>query len=238
MLALIWNLSACAPAVARDAQPDVLVPDKKTLTLAQHVRRNGYQTAGVTTNHLMLDRQGYARGFELYEKLGVDDTEVHPGQEVNDVVFLMSGPGVPAGQTVSDNVSQVDLVPTLTRLMGIRNVPQTVDGIDLAPGSGEALRERTVIGYRGGLKSIEAGTWMATEGPWKLMQWRGGDVLYKGDDEETNLLADPSAAEALSSLREDLDAYRATVVIRTPEETEIDVDDSSLQGLRALGYIE
>ncbi|HJN75510.1 MAG TPA: sulfatase [Myxococcota bacterium] len=337
------------------------VLDKSTLTLAQHFRRNGYQTAGVTTNHLMLSRQGYARGFELYDKLGVDDMEVHPGpktanpdapqewcleargqapadaekvhakllefsdaletdprpdfvwvhlmdahqpyhrrapgfvdeadpvdemksayaseiawmdhwverivadlemedaiivvisdhgdafgehekwghglntrtwQEVNDVVFLVAGPGVPQGRVVRDNVSQVDLAPTLASLAGVRKLPQAVDGLDLT----EPLPERAVIGYRGGLKTIETGTWMVVQDDWKLMQWRGGEALYRGDDEQTSLVEEDGTP--LQTLREALDDYRATVVLRSPAETEIEVDEATLEGLRALGYLE
>lgn len=47
-----------------------------------------------------------------------------------EAVWLMRGPGVPAGRRVSGVASQVDLVPTLIGLLGLR--PDDQDGMDLS----------------------------------------------------------------------------------------------------------
>ena len=53
------------------------------------------------------------------------DTDVH-------VPLILSGPGVPAGHTVSQLASNIDLGPTFLDLTGTA-IPRTVDGVSLAP---------------------------------------------------------------------------------------------------------
>ncbi|MCP4804323.1 MAG: sulfatase [Proteobacteria bacterium] len=329
------------------------VLDKKTSTVAQRFRREGYQTAGVTTNHLIDGPQGFSRGFTLYEKLGVDDSIVHDGPEhvdegpqqwsleargmapapaevvhgqlmdwkdeldtdarpdfvwvhlmdahmpyrrhgdpdadlqtayaseiaymdrwigrivrdlemqdaiivvvsdhgdafgehgawghggdtrtyaeVNDVVLFMTGPGLPAGEIVHEPVSQVDVVPTLASLAGLEKHRNGVEGVDLTRG----LPERPVFGYRGGLTSVDQGSWMVVRDDWKLMEWNGGSALYRDGDETSSLLVQkPDLARRLGA---DLDDYRSSVVLREPDMVEVDADEDTLQGLRALGYLD
>lgn len=65
-------------------------------------------------------------------------------QEVMRIPWIMRGPGLPPGKRVSGMVSLVDMVPTLSAIVGL-SCPAGLDGIDVAAGwqdGNEALNER------------------------------------------------------------------------------------------------
>lgn len=170
-------------------------------------------------------------------------------REVNDVVFLIAGPGIQPGLSPDVNVSLVDLYPTLVGLTGIAKPKHTLDGVDLSPilrgdKGGKALlarlKDRPVYAIRTALKNNRFGSWMVLKRNWKLMETnQGAHLFHLGQDpgEQNNRLgkAPDGVQDELQAL---LQAHRDAAVIRVPETQAIDMDDETLEALRAMGYIE
>jgi choline-sulfatase len=89
------------------------------------------------------------------------------------VALIVNGPGVPPDRVVSEPVALIDVVPTVTRLLGTR--PIDADGIDLAPGlAGRPLPARALYAESfaplldfgwSSLRSIREGRWKAIAAP-------------------------------------------------------------------------
>jgi len=156
------------------------------------------------------------------------------------VPLLMRWRGGPHGVRVGPAVSQVDLVPTLLDLLGLR------------PGREEHLAGRSLVpvlaGRQAGAEGIYSETYLPfyTYGWAKLRVWRQGPAKYveaptpelydvKRDPRElSNLVsAEPGLAHDLKrNLGEFLDA-----VGDADKETDLPLDSESIEKLQALGYL-
>ncbi len=126
--------------------------------------------SGAATDTLLVVASDHGEAFgehgEVTHSLFVYDTTLR-------VPLLMRGRGLPAGLVVPDTVVLVDLVPTVTRLLGV--APLDPDGIDLSPCfEKRALPARDLYAESyaplldfgwSPLRSIRSGRWKAIEAP-------------------------------------------------------------------------
>jgi arylsulfatase A-like enzyme len=174
---------------------------------------------------------GMQHGTALYEET------VH-------VPLMMAGPGLPAGQVVTDEVSLVDVAPTLLALLGLPPEPR-FEGRSLLDRSGSrahpdgVLLELLPIADRLDLRRHTAGIVrdrlaVLTPGP-------GGGT----DESETfdlshdphELRPDPPAlAEQGAALRARLAERRADLATRAGVAEIVPLDQATRARLRALGY--
>jgi arylsulfatase A-like enzyme len=158
------------------------------------------------------------------------------------VPLIIAGPGIPAGRVVSENVSLVDLAPTVLDLMGVK--PEaSFEGRSLVPL------------LRGAAPAAPAPVDVVLQLPRAKSDWdlrRHTDGLVRG---EQKLLVDPLGVTELYDLAADageqhpqgppagatlhaaLDAANAGLAARQqPQEETVVVDEATKEKLRALGY--
>lgn len=168
-------------------------------------------------------------------------------EELLRVPLIVAGPGIQAGQRVTQPVSLADLVPTLRELLGVAAPPDGDPLASFAPllRGGAAGEGRAV--YAGSPKDAERGVDALIAGRTKLVALPdGGFALY-------DLAADPGETRDLSSerpgevaaLRERLDGIRFAsedqrrrrLAERSPAELEQEARDTERE-LRTLGYVD
>ena len=145
-------------------------------------------------------------------------------------------------QRVSDNVSIVDVLPTLCDFLRLPPDPSRAGLSLLGRLQGEALPERALYAhlYR------QAGLWQAPElrlqalilGNWKYLAGTPGEELYDmgADPEEAvNRLAD--ARPVADALRLRLAELERGMAGFKPESVSIPLDHETQEKLRALGYV-
>jgi arylsulfatase A-like enzyme len=165
--------------------------------------------------------------------------------EVNRIALMLSGPGIRPGVR-SENVSGVDVLPTLLDLIGAPP-PDLVDGRSLSPlllsGSGEdALRaelgSRPLLAHRAHRRSPDKELWAVVVGPWRLIVTPDGSQLYdlRSDTQEIRDLSGIEAQQ-VAVLQAELDRFRAATPVERVE-TKVLLDSEDLRALRALGYVE
>jgi len=152
------------------------------------------------------------------------------------ILFLITGPGAPAGLRVKQQVRSVDLLPTLLEMLG-GNVPPGVQGVSLVPAfSGkhlptdcsytETLFPKLNMGWSE-LRGIRTNRWMYIRAPKPELY----DLVQ--DPGETTNVIDKYAAEAA-----ELEAKLKKI---TEEDSETvkpaPVDPRTMQQLRSLGYL-
>lgn len=123
------------------------------------------------------------------------------------VPMILSGPGLPAGRRVRENVSHMDVYPTLCELGGLP-IPEEVRGRSLLP-----LLDRDTPGERTVFSEVYSGddaVMMAKRGDVKYIWYSEGvEQLFdlSVDPEETdNRADDPAYAEIKSDLYDELAA--------------------------------
>ena len=146
---------------------------------------------------------------------------LHLYEEIVRVPFLLRGPGVPRGKRIADNVTLLDIMPTILSLMGVAT-PEHLTGIDLVDVWKE---DRTVprrllysehwssfaIGIDRKIASYQRPSFSVVDGDLKLMRYKiRGQHEYrfhdtKKDPQEIHPLA-PEGAE-FERLRKALDEY-------------------------------
>ena len=102
-------------------------------------------------------------------------------EEGERVPLIIRGPGIPAGATREQLVSNIDLAPTIAEITGARPA-RTVDGISLLP-----LAQDPSVGANRDLlfESFDISAFGIRRGPWKYNEYSNGDrELY-------NLETDP-----------------------------------------------
>jgi len=165
--------------------------------------------------------------------------------EVNRIALMLSGPGIRPGVR-SENVSGVDVLPTLLDLIGAPP-PDLVDGRSLSPlllsGSGEdALRaelgSRPLLAHRAHRHSPDKELWAVVVGPWRLIVTPDGSQLYdlRSDIQEIRDLSGIETQQ-VAVLQAELDRFRAATPVERVE-TKVLLDSEDLRALRALGYVE
>ena len=168
-------------------------------------------------------------------------------RELSQVPMLLFGPtlGVQPGR-LAENVSVIDLAPTLLDLCGAPT--QDWDGRSLAgrcllkdkaPAEDERLywSERPLFLHR---FERERHIWGVVFQRWKLIQDHDGLValfdLETDPTEKVNLAGDqPRRCDRLLAL---LDDHRSRAVSTDSSEAEVDIDAEMLERLRSLGYVK
>lgn len=205
-------------------------PDGQFEVLVNRVSRKARQVLKPKNWSPYLDRklsaQAVGHGFALHEHLVR-------------VPLNMSGPGI-SPATVTDQVRHVDLLPTLTDLVGIP-VPEGVDGRSVRPlMEGEALAEEPAYMEAVGVKLEGKRIAGARKADWKLLEPGGGrPALYKlnggseGPDEKHNLYArHPEVARELERYIEEVSSGAVTESGMSQEEEAV-VE----KHLKDLGYL-
>lgn len=196
--------------------------------LFSELRFRGYADSTiimVTTDHgeEFLEWGWIGHGGQLY-------------QELLHVPLIMSGPGVPSGEVITETVAQFDILPALLSICSIEDT-SSFEGVDLF--SQAARNPRAIpssqLMYRG-LMLGETPLAVVVYGSIKGLVTRRGstDSYYMFD-----LLNDPHEQvplEANSLMTELLDYYRATPMLWDPPLVQ-NLDSSSTEALRDLGYI-
>jgi arylsulfatase A-like enzyme len=165
--------------------------------------------------------------------------------EVLDVPLLVYPPGGAAsGHRVSDRVSLVDVLPTLREVVGLPSAPSDA-GTSLWPlvrDPGAGLNPRPLFAHlrRGERKDgREAALRACLDGRFKRIGGDpGGALLF-------DLRLDPGEHENLARMRPDLDKRlqglyldrEARARSYAGETTQVGLDASDIEALRALGYV-
>lgn len=157
-------------------------------------------------------------------------------QELLHVPLMMSGPGVPSGEVITETAGQFDILPTLLSICSIEDT-SSFEGIDLF--SQAARNPRAIpssrlmyMGVMLGETPLAAIMYGSIKG---LVTRRGSTDSYYMFD----LLNDPHEQmplEADSLMTELLDYYRATPMLWDPPHVQ-NLDSSSTRALEDLGYI-
>ena len=210
------------------------------------------QDLGFDEDTLIVIVSDHGDAFQEHGHFGhTGDTSLW--REVNDAVFVMAGPGIQSGRSPNLPVSLVDMAPTLNSLAGLPRQPQQHEGVDLAPLLGESkdervalraqLKERAVYASRGAQIRRNDGDWMVVKKGWKYMEQKGEEtpLLYdlKADPEEQRNLYGSGAAQQ-AELARLLKQHREGAVLRaTDKNTEkVELDEATLEALRAMGYVD
>jgi arylsulfatase A-like enzyme len=173
---------------------------------------------------------------ESYHTLFIYDSTVH-------VPLILSGPGIPRGQRVTEVVSSVDLFATVLALLGVEapaSNSRLLPGLPVSPESAAADRvaysDSMTPPLRYGWHSLEAvrtGDWLYIRAP--------DQELYRFDGR------DPGQAVNLFQVEEDAAAQMQETLAATKGAMPSVVDDqmaerstseAERQALEALGYIE
>jgi choline-sulfatase len=156
------------------------------------------------------------------------------------IVFLMSGPGIPAGVRIKRQVRSIDFLPTLLELMGGK-APEQVQGVSLVPLlSGKSLA--TTVSYAetlypkmnmgwAELRSIRTGQWKYVRAPKPELY-----DLTRDPGEQNNVIQKhPAESERFEAL---LNGIISSDGHGTSEKVETKlVDDQTAEELKSLGYL-
>ncbi len=183
----------------------------------------------VTADHgeEFWDHERFEHGHSFYEEL------LH-------VPLLLRLPGEAlAGEIVTEQVTQVDLAPTILEILGIPPSAGSFDGqslldADLAP----ALLAKPTPAVEGGLLYVAAhgaGTALRLPG-WKAVFWDSGERtlfdLRRDPAESTNV-----AAAEPEQMRE-MEALWRSLSNRATAGQGVTLDEAAKERLRSLGYLE
>ncbi len=160
----------------------------------------------------------------------------HLYQELVHVPLIVSGPGIPSGEVITEPAAQFDILPTLLSICSIEDTSY-FEGVDLFNRAARDPRP---------LPASRLMFWgqMLGETPLAAVVYgrMKGLVTRKGSTDSYymfDLLNDPheqAPLEADSTLMELLDYYRATPMLWDPPRVQ-DLDSSSTRALEDLGYI-
>ncbi len=160
----------------------------------------------------------------------------HLYQELVHVPLMVSGPGIPSGEVITETAALFDILPTLISICSIEDTFH-FEGVDLFSSDGRNPRAipSSQLSYRGQMFG-ETPLAAVVYGRMKGLVTRkvGIDSYYMFD-----LLNDPHEQAPLESdslMTELLDYYRATPMLWDPPGVH-DLDSSSTRALEDLGYI-
>ncbi len=167
--------------------------------------------------------------------------------ELNRAAMLIHAPrlGV-AAQRVTENVSQIDLLPTLLDAAGLplaggRSGMSLWPILARAPGEGEVRRSlaaRTLFAHRSNPRPPYEESWAALHREWKYIEHAGRDP------ELFNRSADPGERNNLAAAdRDRADSFAAAVAgarhrspVHTGRSLQVSPDQELIEQLKALGY--
>jgi arylsulfatase A-like enzyme/Tfp pilus assembly protein PilF len=157
------------------------------------------------------------------------------------VPLILQGPGVPRGAIVRRQVRHVDLLPTLTELLGVGSALKA-DGVSLSPlwkDAPQGKREDAPVSYAesrfGELHFGWSPLRSARDGRWKF--------IASPDAELFDLKGDPGELANLRAARPDTAAGLARALdslvpqARTSAQPPAPLDTDTAERLRSLGYV-
>ncbi|QDV07403.1 Arylsulfatase [Planctomycetes bacterium Poly30] len=169
------ELKDIADRQTREYAGEVRWQDQNIGTLLTALR-----TKGLLDNTVMAVTADHGQGLE-------DGMELHRWsnhrmlyREQVHVPLILRGPGVPAGQRLTDQVRTADVAPTLLDLAGISPIDGRIDGESLVPRiEGQSGGDLWAYGEQINGYDFNAGMWkhrpdatflfMVTDGEWKLI---------------------------------------------------------------------
>jgi arylsulfatase A-like enzyme/Tfp pilus assembly protein PilF len=153
------------------------------------------------------------------------------------VPLVLRAPEVGAGQTVRQQVGLVDVLPTVTGLLGLE-APGDLDGIDLSTlVDGTERGPRPALYLESRLPLLQYG-WSPLAGlrteEWKLISGVEPELYQLGDDPHE--IHDLAATRGKQT-RELLSVLSARAAVDQQSATTLEMDDESRARLEALGYL-
>ncbi len=182
-------------------------------------------------DHVEVEMENYQDPRGLY---GVGHGHTLFGEQLKQL-FVLRGPGIPAGTIIPGTVRGVDLTPTLLHLAGI-SIPSAMEGSSLVPflrgeekGDRPALSEAIIFGsdrkaiVRDGFKYI-----YSPNEPHRLFNIR------TDPGETINVIS--SENERAAELYAELELWLS--IERKGPSIQSSVDDQTIDDLKALGYVD
>ncbi len=172
------------------------------------------------------------------ESFGEHDNVGHgagPRAELTRVPLIFAGSGIPSGRRVKEVSQTLDILPTLVDLLGLDGAPQEqMQGRSLAAKFSD---DPPPMNPRSVALSGHHGEFAIRTDAWSLLLDGETTELYhrKNDPLELKDVADdhPDVVERLGAELE-----RRTVSHLASESNDVILDEATLEGLRALGYID
>lgn len=171
-------------------------------------------------------------------------------RELHHILLMIKAPGAKP-QRIAQNTSILDVYPTIVDIVG-EQCPQNLEGISLAPLLAHSndnnelvqrLSNRTLFGHRVFSSKREVSVWAAVSGRWRLIDWWGGRrKLYDEENDPANLFnLATSKSEVTSAMNTRLDAFKKKMeeeFLDAGDDGEITMDESLLERLKSMGYVE
>lgn len=171
-------------------------------------------------------------------------------RELHRILMMMGMPGSGPAR-IAQNASILDVYPTLADLAGVE-IPHAEEGISLKPivagtEGKEALLERmasrTLFGHRVYSSKRQVSVWAAVQGRWRLIDWWGGRrKLFDEVDDPGNVFnlttKRPKITEALTERLGRFKKRMEKDAADAGAETEVTLDNTLLERLGKLGYVE
>lgn len=203
---------------------------------------------GLSDNTIYIFVSDHGEEFWDHGSLGHGPTLYH---ELQHILFMVYGPDqgiVPA--RVLENVSLVDVLPTLVDLIQVDNVSEN-EGISLSPlllntkekgALKERLKKRCLFGHRMYSSRRKLPLWSITCEKWKLIDWFGDRKKLFNHKTDLGEYYDVSSerVKMVERLLDRLQAFKTRMERnrRDTKKQEISLDEGLIDGLRALGYVE
>jgi arylsulfatase A-like enzyme len=179
-------------------------------------------------------------GEEFFEHGGLEHSTTQYEETIR-VPFLIRGPGVPKGQRIQVPVSLVDVTPTILALAGAA-APRGMDGVDLSQlwegGDTSVFDDRAIFSEASGMRAGQKLRRSIRDGKYKLHY-----EFVEGTHQLYDLAVDPTEKFDISETHQEISADlidRLTARYQSPsmvETSEIEVDEESIEMLKALGYL-
>ena len=182
-------------------------------------------------------------GEEFWEH-GETGHEFRLYRELVQILTLLYAPGASVlPSQVPQNVSIIDVLPTVAELAGLEPVADW-DGRSLVspltrPGGENNHDPRPVFSHRRqtGPNSVRE-IWSVITAAWHLIELVDRDALYDlvaDPQEATNLIAE--RPEVAARLKEELAGFRERQHSAEPNTIDVEIDEGKLNELRSLGYV-
>ena len=211
------------------------------ITYADYMLARAYEHFGWDTGTILvvlsdhgeefLDHGAWQHSFRLYREL----------TRILLIVRPADGPAV--GRTVDENVSIVDVLPTLLELVGAKP-PDGREGRSLVPllrardGVPPTLRSRMLFGHR--VRPVGTDQlWSTIHDEWQLIEGPHGPELYdfRADPgEKRNRAGD--RPDVVTTLHAQLEGFHARDGGHRSERGTVPIDHKTLEQLKALGYVD